>query len=106
MDIKKIPEDYNEGIGKYFNFRKEYEGRGGLLKINRFLPIRVKHKLLGTIYIISRLMSIFIIIGTKHSISQKSQHYDMLVSRPLSRGLIPCCQSSFPDDPDVLNGTE
>lgn len=50
MDIKKIPEDYNEGIGKYFNFRKEYEGRGGLLKINRFLPIRVKHKLLGTIY--------------------------------------------------------
>lgn len=44
---------------------------GELSKINRFIPIRVKHKLLGTIYIISRLMSIFIIIGTKHSISQK-----------------------------------
>lgn len=79
MDIKKIPEDYNEGIGKYFNFRNEYEGRGvELSKINRFLPTRVKHKLLGTIY--NKQNKYFEDFRNETlDISKKSQHYDLCV---------------------------
>lgn len=79
MDIRKIPEDYDEGIGMYFNFKKEYQGRGFQVnKINRFLLLRIKHKLIGTIN--NQQIKHFESFRNKYlDLSKRSQHYDLCV---------------------------